>query len=300
MAKLTYPLMAAEVMDHFIDHDAAHGYSQLSRDGVGSETITLSDGTQVSFSSGDRDCSRLIQTCYVVVGVLPRGMHMWTGNEREILLANGFVEVPLSGLQRGDVLWRSGHTEMYLGGGMEGGARRSEYHTIDGRTGDQDGGEIARSSFVRSHWTSAYRCTKVRPEAMTKVPKVSGAMYRLYGGSNDHFLTTNHAEAEGLANSGWSYEGVAWTVPSGGADVYRLYCPNGEHLLTANKVERDALVEKGWRYEGVACKSGGNVPIYRVYDPKAGRHLLTANRGERDALLRSGWRDEGVALHAER
>lgn len=161
--RLSYSLAAAEVMDHFVDHDA-HGYSQPNRDGTADvETITLSDGTQVSFQGGDRDCSRLVQTCYVVVGALPRGLHMWTGTQREVLLANGFVEVPLDSLQRGDVLWRSGHTELYMGGGIEAGARRSETHGIDGRTGDQDGGEITSSAFVGSHWTSAYRCMKKRP-----------------------------------------------------------------------------------------------------------------------------------------
>ena len=161
--KLSYALAAAEVMDHFVDHDA-HGYSQPNRDGTGEvETITLSDGTSVSFQSGDRDCSRLVQTCNVVVGALPRGMHMWTGNEREILLENGFVQVPLDSLQRGDVLWVAGHTEMYMGDGIQAGARRSETGGKDGRTGDQDGGEIARSAFRRSQWTSAYRCTKKRP-----------------------------------------------------------------------------------------------------------------------------------------
>jgi hypothetical protein len=162
-SKLSYALAAAEVMDHFVDHDA-HGYSQPNRDGTGEvETTTLSDGTDVSFQSGDRDCSRLIQTCYVVVGALPRGMHMWTGNERETLLANGFVEVSLDDLQRGDVLWVAGHTEMYMGDGIQAGARRSETGGKDGRTGDQDGGEITRSAFRRSQWTSAYRCAKTRP-----------------------------------------------------------------------------------------------------------------------------------------
>ena len=163
VAKLSYGLASAEVMDHFIDHDV-HGYSQINRDGTDEvETITLSDNTDVSFQSGDRDCSRLVQTCNVVVGALPRGMHMWTGNEREILLANGFVEVSLDEVQRGDVLWRTGHTEMYLGNGIQGGARQSEYGTIDGETGDQTGEEIARSAYDRWEWESAYRCVKERP-----------------------------------------------------------------------------------------------------------------------------------------
>lgn len=172
MAKLSYGLASAEVMDHFIDHDA-HGYSQPNRDGTGEvETITLSDGTEVSFQAGDRDCSRLVQTCNVVVGSLPRGMHMWTGNEREILLANGFVEVSLDDLQRGDVLWRTGHTEMYLGNGIQGGARQSEYGSTDGQTGDQTGEEIARSAYDRWEWESAYRCVKTRPgEGTQPTPK---------------------------------------------------------------------------------------------------------------------------------
>jgi hypothetical protein len=89
---------------------------------------------------------------------------MWTGNEREILLANGFVEVGLNEVAAGDVLWVAGHTELYLGNGIQGGARRSEYHSIDGQTGDQDGGEVTSSKYVISQWTSAYRCTKVRPK----------------------------------------------------------------------------------------------------------------------------------------
>lgn len=172
MAKLSYAMAAAEVMDHFIDHDV-HGYSQPNRDGTGEvETITLSDGTEVSFQAGDRDCSRLVQTCNVVVGSLPRGMHMWTGNEREILLTNGFVEVSLDEVQRGDVLWRTGHTEMYLGNGIQGGARQSEYGTTDGQTGDQTGEEIARSAYDRWEWESAYRCVKTRPgEGTQSTPK---------------------------------------------------------------------------------------------------------------------------------
>lgn len=162
VVRLSFAMAGAEVMDHFVDHDA-HGYSQPNRDGVGYESLELSDRTVVEFNGGDRDCSRLVQTCLVVVGALPRGLHVWTGNERETLLANGFVEVSLDALERGDILWREGHTEMYMGDGIEAGARRSETHGIDGRTGDQDGGEIARSRFVRSHWTHAYRCVKKRP-----------------------------------------------------------------------------------------------------------------------------------------
>lgn len=163
--QLTYPQESVEVMWHYINHDASHGYSQPHRDGDGgTEELVLSDGTKVTIPTGDVDCSKLVQNCYTVIGVLPTGIHMWTGDEREILLANGFVEVGLDEVSAGDVLWVEGHTELYLGDGMQGGARRSEYHSIDGQTGDQDGGEVTSSKYVISQWTSAYRCTKVRPK----------------------------------------------------------------------------------------------------------------------------------------
>jgi hypothetical protein len=79
-----------------------------------------------------------MQTCCVAADVIPRGLHMWTGNEREILADNGFVRRSLGDPQPGDILWREGHTEMYLGNGIEGGARRSEYHSTDGKLGSAD------------------------------------------------------------------------------------------------------------------------------------------------------------------
>lgn len=162
---LSYGDMAAEVMEHFINHDSAHGYSQVNRNGTNDvEELELSDGTLVSFNSGDRDCSRLIQTCYVVIGCLPRGMHMWTGNERGILLSNDFREVDTRYALRGDVLLRDGHTEMYLGNGVCGGARMSEHGTIDGETGDQTGLEIASSKYDPSEWMYCFRYAKSRKQ----------------------------------------------------------------------------------------------------------------------------------------
>ena len=305
VAKLGYADAAAEVMDHFIDHDA-HGYSQINRDGTaGVETITLSDGTQVSFQSGDRDCSRLVQTCNVVIGALPRGMHMWTGNEREILLENGFVEVSLDEVQRGDVLWREGHTELYLGNGIEGGARRSEYHSIDGATGDQDGEEIARSAYVKGHWTNAYRCTKVRPDskpaptpAKQKVKAVTRGVYRVYdAGNSRHHWTSDAAEAQKLVDAGWTYEGVAWKSSVTGSKVYRAYNPKtGDHLLCTSAARMLDALGKGWRYEGVAFLAGGKKPVYELYDSGHKEHFYTASPDERNAC--KGWMsDKGIGFY---
>lgn len=167
---LSYNDMAAEIMEHFINHDSAHGYSQINRNGTAEiETLQLSDGTVVEFNSGDRDCSRLIQTCYVVIGVLPRGLHMWTGNERAILLSNGFLDIDPRYASRGDVLLREGHTEMYLGEGMCGGARMSEHGTIDGEIGDQTHYEICKSEYNPYEWSYCFRYPIMREE--NKMPK---------------------------------------------------------------------------------------------------------------------------------
>lgn len=151
---------AAEVMEHLINHPV-HGYSQDNREGDGTrEAVRLSDGEVVWVAGGDRDCASAVCECYEAVGVIPEGTYMWTGNERAILKAAGFVQVNLSHLRRGDVLWKQGHTEMYLGNGMQGGARIDEAGGIHGYTkGDQTGNEIGRSAFDLDywHWQSAWR-----------------------------------------------------------------------------------------------------------------------------------------------
>lgn len=155
---------AAQVMEHLITH-AAHGYSQVNRAGDGTtETITLSSGEKVQIHGGDYDCSEAVRMCYAAPGVLPWSYwasYLWTGNERSVLLAHGFKEVPVlqaNRMQRGDVLWRDGHTELYLGGGLQGGARIDENRDIKGRQkGDQTGWEIDRSEYKPTRWTAAYR-----------------------------------------------------------------------------------------------------------------------------------------------
>lgn len=219
---LKYSEMAAEVMDHFIDHDS-HGYSQPNRDGDGTtETITLSDGTEVSFAGGDRDCSRLVQTCYVVVGVLPRGMHMWTGNEREILAENGFVEVPLSEAERGDILWREGHTEMYLGDDMQGGARLDEYGGITGPDqGDQTGDEITRSTYRPYTWESCWRCMyeRVEPPKPAQYPgepaNDAGLYYRAHVATLGWLDTVRDGQEAGTTGYGLALEGLRIQPPEG-------------------------------------------------------------------------------------
>ena len=112
----------------------------------------------VYIHGGDYDCSELVRMCYRAVGVIPYGSYMWTGNEVELLESCGFVECSLASPQMGDVLWRTGHTEIYLGDGMQGGARHGDYAGgLDGRKGDQDGTEITRSKYRAGDWSKLLR-----------------------------------------------------------------------------------------------------------------------------------------------
>lgn len=114
--------------------------------------------SSVTIHGGDYDCSEAVRMCYRAVGVLPYGSYMWTGNEVDLLTAHGFVFRSLSSPQVGDVLWRSGHTEMYLGGGKQGGARHGDYPSgTDGRKGDQDSTEVTRNAYRASDWSRLLR-----------------------------------------------------------------------------------------------------------------------------------------------
>lgn len=106
---------------------------------------------------GDYDCSELIRMVFVAVGVLAKGCYMWTGNQLDLMLSNGFKKRSLQRPQIGDVLWRSGHTELYLGDGLQGGARMSETGGITGRQGDQTGYEVASSAYNPDEWTYLLR-----------------------------------------------------------------------------------------------------------------------------------------------
>lgn len=111
----------------------------------------------VYIHGGDYDCSELVRMCYRAVGVLPYGSYMWTGNETELLTTHGFVRRGTSDPKVGDVLYRAGHTEIYLGNGLQGGARISEHGTTNGAKGDQTGGEIGRSAYRASSWSYILR-----------------------------------------------------------------------------------------------------------------------------------------------
>ena len=157
---LTIPERIAQVAEHFARHDA-HGYSQPNRGTGGTERVTLSDGSTVTVTSSDVDCSEMVRQC---VNAALSGSHaspivyLWTGNQDEELRAQGFVRMAYSptAVRRGDVLWVKGHTGVALGNGKQADAHGDEYGGITGPSrGDQTGHEVEVRD-LRS-WTYIYR-----------------------------------------------------------------------------------------------------------------------------------------------
>lgn len=126
------------------------GYSQPNRTHV--------------YDGGETDCSALVSWC------LRRGMGLslteipWfsTYSELAVLNRHGFRQIR-AGTQaprRNDVLWRDGHTALFIGGGKLGQASRDENYR-DGwegsKPGDQDGGETNIAPYDASRWTLILR-----------------------------------------------------------------------------------------------------------------------------------------------
>lgn len=125
------------MVQHAIDiaNDDSHGYSWADR------------------WNTDRDCSSLMYDSADAAGYpVGRGVDKtrYTGTMIDDFTAAGFAKLPYAGteLRRGDILLRDpwgsgGHTEMYIGDGMNVGAHSAEDGGVYGQPGDQTGNEIS-------------------------------------------------------------------------------------------------------------------------------------------------------------
>ena len=126
-----------------IANDPSHGYDQTNRNGP------------------DYDCSSLVWHAFVDGGGFSLGSSAFSTRDMGgILTSNGFSQNSFSSvnqLSRGDILWRSGHTEIYIGNQQNVGAHINEFGGITGgRTGDQSGFEISITD-TGANWTYFYR-----------------------------------------------------------------------------------------------------------------------------------------------
>lgn len=127
-----------------IAEDNSHGYSQQNRWGP------------------DYDCSSLVVSAYEKAGVamkskgIMNSSSMTDSNMRKAGFTNVTSSCDLktgSGMQQGDVLWRSGHVAMYIGNGRLVEASSNRGHP---QAGDQTGTEIKTDKY-RTGFTKVFR-----------------------------------------------------------------------------------------------------------------------------------------------
>ena len=133
----------------------------------------------------------------------------------------------------------------------------------------------------------------VKKESIKQEP--DGSVYRLYNpNTGDHLFTANFAEAQNVANAGWTYEGVGWQSPAEGEEVYRLYQGNVHDYVFKKDVSK--LESEGWTCECVAFKSGGTRPIYRMFNQNDRSCILTSSLEEHNELSKNGWFCQGQEI----
>ena len=100
---------AAAANDHI-------GYDQSQRTTLYAAASKVGFDLSAVKTDVECDCSSLVAVLCNAAG-FKVSKDMYTGNERSALAAVGFKDMPYSeaGLQPGDVLWRSGHTVVYVG-----------------------------------------------------------------------------------------------------------------------------------------------------------------------------------------
>lgn len=215
---LSVPERIAQIAEHFASH-SVHGYSQPNRGTGGTETITLSDGSKVSVTNSDVDCSEMVRQC--VNGALGKKAiaYMWTGNEDEQLKAHGFTRMSYSAskVRRGDILWVSGHTGVALGNGLQADAHGDEYGGITGpNRGDQTGHEVEVRS-LRS-WTYIYRYGKdsgpiVVSAKFTVTASTERNVRNTPSTASDSYITGTLKPGESVICRGLTYaNGYVWGV----------------------------------------------------------------------------------------
>ena len=131
--------------------DDTHGYDQGSRWGP------------------DYDCSSLLIQAWENAGVpVKTNGATYTGNMVSVFLENGFTDITSSitlssgaGLKKGDIVWKSGHTEMVYNDtqGLVGASINENGETTGGVSGDQTGGEIRTRTYYNYPWTTVLRYT---------------------------------------------------------------------------------------------------------------------------------------------
>lgn len=181
-----------------IANDDSHGYDQGERWGP------------------DYDCSSLVIQAYENAGVPVKTNGASTTRDMcRVFLKTGFADVTSQvnlktgdGLRKGDVLWRTGHTEMMCSATQRVGAHSSETGGKFGVAGDQTGKEIDIRNYGGT-WTRVLRYPGGSDE--TTQPAITKDMII----NSNEYLSLNEMYNNALyiasffLRKGWTYEAIA-------------------------------------------------------------------------------------------
>lgn len=225
-------LAAAEIMEHYADHDD-HGYTQgWGRWGNGGTCkVYTSDGPK-EVADGDRDCSSGVTSAYEAAGINVNGA-TWTGNMLDCMLASGnFRAHPTSNgyscddgyiAQRGDcyLAHHDGfqHTAMCISPDPD---MLAEFYIAEtggiyGELGDQTGWECRRAPYYGG-WDYVLECIDEGDEDMQPAnvwqynwedTAVGGNMYNAVNGTADA-ICNPHDSVAGDGSNGSMKNRIDW------------------------------------------------------------------------------------------
>lgn len=172
------------------------GYSQPKRANL--SQVYLLQGT------AETDCSYGVNWWLWKGKILDECIGFSTHTEIDYLVNNGFTLYDYGAVtpQRNDVLWRKGHTALYIGDGLQAEALRTERGDAgySGSTpGDQDGGETIVRGYGAGGWTYILRPPKITPKKNGWIKENNRWYYY-----KDDVMQVNHWEKW---NGGWYYFG---------------------------------------------------------------------------------------------
>ena len=152
------------------------------------------------------DCSSFVSSAFINAGFnVPQST---TADMRQNFTSRGFTAYSRSSvsLQRGDILLKSGHVELYIGNNQCVGA----HDNYDGKSGDSSGREIQ----VRTRGTGCYACKDYTTVLRyTGQQSSGGSSASISCGSSVSLGLFDNKTTEFVVNTSGSYSTISWSAP---------------------------------------------------------------------------------------
>ncbi len=152
------------------------------------------------------DCSSFVSSAFINAGFnVPQST---TADMRQNFTSRGFTAYSRSSvsLQRGDILLKSGHVELYIGNNQCVGA----HNNYDGKSGDSSGREIQ----VRTRGTGCYACKDYTTVLRyTGQQSSGGSSASISCGSFVSLGLFDNKTTEFVVNTSGTYSTISWSAP---------------------------------------------------------------------------------------